>query len=186
MVIGCELVPELARSRFAAYVAFVVALAATLLAAMPAELWILPLAVFCPRRVRLLMATSAGIIAALLGLYFAGRTVGDAGVVPFLLETRGASVIASYQAARETLGSAFPAAIGWMGPAARDAALMAGQRGFHIGLFVLGISLQIAFRVALAGWICGLIERNPRWVEFVRSYALPLWLVLGILSGWIR
>lgn len=186
MVIGRELVPELARSRFAAYVSLVCALATTLLAAMPVELWILPLALLAPGRRRLLLATGAGIVAALLGLYLAGRIVGDAGVVPFLLETRGASVIASYQAARELLGSAFPSAIGWVGPAARDAALMAGQRGFHPGLFVLGVTIQAALRVALLGWICDRIDRSAAWTDHVRTFALPLWIALGILSAWFR
>lgn len=185
-MIGRELVPELSRSRFAAYVSFVCSLATTLLAAMPAELWILPLALLSPERRRLFLATGAGIVAALLGLYLAGRTVGDAGVIPFLLETRGASVIASYQAAREMLGSAFPAAIGWIGPAARDAALMAGQRGFHPGLFTLGVTLQATLRLLLLAWICGRIHRTSSWIDHVKTCALPLWIVLGILSVWFR
>ncbi len=182
-MIGSALIPELAVSRGAYLMAFLAGIASVLLGVLPIELWMLPLLVLVPQRARgLAIASLAGVAGALLALFHAGGHVGDSGVVPFLLETSGAVGIAAFQQAHEDLGVAYAVMLGVVGPSARDAALMFGQRGLAFVPFAAGVLLHAVVRGALLVAAASLLARGNNARLYCRHYTLAWWVALGSLS----
>lgn len=182
-MIGGALLPEVAESRAAAGCALVAGAASVLLAAVPVELWVAPLALMAPRRSRILvLAAMAGVYAALIGLHAAGRDAGDSGVVRFLIETTGTSGIAAFQQAQERWGDALGLVVGWAGPRARDTALMCGQRGHDPLDFAIAVLGHVLGRGLLLSGLLAFASRRAPVIDLARKFTLPWWFLLLAIS----
>lgn len=182
-MIGRYLIPHFTRTRAAVVIAVVAAGASVLLNAMPIEMWVMPSVLLVPHTCRrLCLASELGVWLALISLFALGRWVGDLGVTPFLLETSGLRQIAAFQNAHELLGAMQPIAIGIVGPAARDAALMAGQRVNSEWQFALFSAAHVVIRGALFTAVFHALKGLPKIDDFCIRFTFVWWTGLVILS----